>query len=812
MFILLLNSIRSFFKKRLQTIGLIVIIFIACLVYVSLTLSFNSLEKNYNSYLINQNVEDLYVDVKVDSSKISIKDIDFSLVDTAGKDLIIRWLNNKNSLTYNELEELEIYLNKIKVIQNKQNAILKNMASTYNFIYEYQPSKIVKNSDKDIVCFSYEDSLSINKPYLLKGHLPKNSNEITISSSFAKKNKIKINDSYRLGDKMYKVVGYAYNPVYIYPMISFSNPFFDSAKNNVVYLTNEGFFKIDGITNNGYAIKFKNYKRKYILNSDSNDLMASFLKDKNIILSNESSARFERIVNFKNKIDTDKQIKKYFSYLLLGITIFIILIVLKKRMDEEKQTLGLLKILGFSKFSIILSYLFYPFICLLVGGSLGFIFGHMLQFLIINLYKSNFNIPFNYFYHFSLIKKGIMFLILILVFTFFVLFLLLRKKSLVLLKDKGYLKINILNRFTNKLFSKLPFYRRFKLSIAFRSVIKLIIVSLIFFLTSLLIIFGMGISSLFKKTIDSIYKDMTFKYLVIFNYNVEQNDLYKNTDYLLSLEESIKKIGNKKINEKVYLVGIDEKQNYFKVTDEKLTENDIVINDNLKKRYGLKIGDIVNISITNKIYSFKVKGFTKGSDDYYVYVDRYFLSKVLGYKNKVYNEIYSIDKKYQSMNNLSKEEVTKINTILNLNDLKIGLQKQMASYVSIIYFLAFLSLIVALVIVLTISFSIVGENKVNISLLKVMGYSDKKISYLFLNVYFPFIVISYFLGVKVMEVLLKYILTILADDLKMDLVVSFSSFQIFIGLLFLLFIYNISIWLAKKSLVKVSLTEILKER
>ena len=292
-----------------------------------------------------------------------------------------------------------------------------------------------------------------------------------------------------------------------------------------------------------------------------------------------------------------------------------------------------------------------------------------------------------------------MFLILILVFTFLVLFLLLRKKSLVLLKDKGYLKINILNRFTNKLFSKLPFYRRFKLSIAFRSVIKLIMVSLIFFLTSLLIIFGMGISSLFKKTIDSIYKDMTFKYLVIFNYNVEQNDLYKNTDYLLSLEESIKKIGNKKINEKVYIVGIDEKQNYFKVTDEKLTENDIVINDNLKKRYGLKIGDIVNISITNKIYSFKVKGFTKGSDDYYVYVDRYFLSKVLGYKNKVYNEIYSIDKKYQSMNNLSKEEVTKINTILNLNDLKQGLQKQMASYVSIIYFLAFLSLIVALVIV-----------------------------------------------------------------------------------------------------------------
>ena len=312
MFILLLNSIRSFFKKRLQTIGLIVIIFIACLVYVSLTLSFNSLEKNYNSYLINQNVEDLYVDVKVDSNQISIKDIDFSLVDTAGKDLIIRWLNNKNSLTYNELEELEIYLNKIKVMQNKQNTILKNMASTYNFIYEYQPSKIVKNSDKDIVCFSYEDSLNINKPYLLKGHLPKNNNEITISLSFAKKNKIKINDSYRLGDKMYKVVGYAYNPVYIYPMISFTNPFFDSAKNNVVYLTNEGFFKIDGITNNGYAIKFKNYKRKYILNSDSNDLMASFLKDKNIILSNESSARFERIVNFKNKIDTDKQIKKYF--------------------------------------------------------------------------------------------------------------------------------------------------------------------------------------------------------------------------------------------------------------------------------------------------------------------------------------------------------------------------------------------------------------------------------------------------------------------------------------------------------------------
>ena len=142
--------------------------------------------------------------------------------------------------------------------------------------------------------------------------------------------------------------------------------------------------------------------------------------------------------------------------------------------------------------------------------------------------------------------------------------------------------------------------------------------------------------------------------------------------------------------------------------------------------------------------------------------------------------------------------------------MKNNIEKSIEKYNASIYIVILFASIMAFVIIAVIANIVVEENKKMISLMKVMGYQNKKISSIVLNIYTPIIIISYLLSIPAMTSLLKKIVAVLAGDMEMTIPISLSPFLAIIGLIGLVVAYYIAIFLSKKVLNKIPLAVALK--
>lgn len=142
--------------------------------------------------------------------------------------------------------------------------------------------------------------------------------------------------------------------------------------------------------------------------------------------------------------------------------------------------------------------------------------------------------------------------------------------------------------------------------------------------------------------------------------------------------------------------------------------------------------------------------------------------------------------------------------------MKDNMSKAMQKYNASIYIVIAFASIMAFVIIAVIANIVVEENKKIISLMKVMGYKNKKISSIVLNIYTPIIIIAYLLSIPVTKEILKKIVSVLAGDMEMTIPISLEPSLAIIGLIALLTAYYIAVGLSKRVLNKIPLAVALK--
>jgi putative ABC transport system permease protein len=94
--------------------------------------------------------------------------------------------------------------------------------------------------------------------------------------------------------------------------------------------------------------------------------------------------------------------------------------------------------------------------------------------------------------------------------------------------------------------------------------------------------------------------------------------------------------------------------------------------------------------------------------------------------------------------------------------------------------------------------------------MKVMGYKNKEVSSIVLNIYTPFVIIAYLLSIPAMKSILNKIVSSLVADTEMTIPITLSFKTAMIGLLGLLLAYYIAISISKRVLKKVPLAVALK--
>lgn len=845
--LLFLNALKGLKHKKIQMFGIIFMVMLSTAVYTGMNSAIDRLENKYYSYLDEQNVEDISLGINIDYTKdITSSDIDSMLNDslkdiTEEERMIIeryREFLKQPSFDVNIIYSAKAIFDKYNALNELEHKKLDNLKDKYDFYYEKELSKIIKDDKQMIKVIPYNKDKKINKVYLLEGKLPNKQNEVTILKGFAKKNNLNIGDNYKISDKEYKIVGFTYAPDYVYPLISMSMPIFDEKNNNIVYMYNEDYNSINGVNDNSYAIKY-NFKtnRKFEITVSTEEeeeekteytdpILKIFNEKESVMMDMNTVVRIMRVGALQLEFASNRLFAECFLYLLLAISVIIILVITKKRIEDERLQIGVLKSLGYNRFSIATSYLVYPIIGSIIGGILGFIIGILVHEPIAGILRSYYSVPLaNYQINFNYLKTSVMVPMVVLSFlSYLIAIIMLRKKPLLLLKEGSNLKVNIFSKLLNKITRLLPFNQRFKYSLAFRSLGKLFIVTITSFCTGLLITLILIGSNLFNNMIDKSFEGIKYKYIAYFNgvYKYENKD--KTSEYNLNVNIGIDKVIDKNNKEKkidpdtsLSINGIDLDSKYTKLLDKdgnniinKLKEDEIILNVNAKETLKLDIGDKIKFKHQDLEFEYIVVDFNEEYMGLSAYVKRDSLASKLNVDKNSYSTIYSNNNKYKNMNKLDKEEANQITYLLSVDDLKENIAKQMDRFNGSIYIVILFASVMTLIIIAIIANIVVEENKKTISLMKVLGYNNKRISSIVLNIYTPFIIIAYLLSIPVMIKILKLIIKAITGDIGVTIPIEIDPLISFMGLIGLLIAYYIAIALSKRVLNKIPLAIALK--
>ena len=851
--LLFLNSLKGLKKKKIQMLGIALLVMLSTGIYVSMSSALDRMETKYYSYLEEQHVEHISVDYYIDYSKeVTFDDLNY---------LLNNELSNLTEEEQSIIDTYSAYLNPlvdigINPFDNPafsymiDNIFMKygadlyikdkkigELVPKYDFEYELERNKSLKEDDTYLKVIPYDEEKNINKAYLIDGRFPVNDKEITMLPKYAEIHNIELNDTYKIDGVDYKVVGFTYAPDYIYPLVSYSAIMFDEEKNNVVYINKDNYEDISGTEERTYAIFYHgDIQRKFDIaeltrekdEAKDNDVTKILYSDSNIMIGIFAGTRLGRIASLQMEFATDRLFAEYFLYVLLGIAVFVIAIITKKRIEDEKLQIGVLKSLGYSPFSIAVSYLVYPIIGSLIGGLLGYTIGVLVNQPLSTYFVSYFIIPLSGFeistkYLFNSLAIPIVLLSLL---SYLIAIFMLRKKPLYLLREGSNLKINFFSRLANKITSILPFKYRFKYSLAFRSIPKLLVVAITSFFTGMLIVLTLIGMNLMQNLIDKSFEGMSYDYMIYTN-TIETEELDDSADYNINsnlpLKEVIDSNGKKKDIEEdlsISITGIDKSSKYIKPIDDKnnniinlLEENTIIINRNMENLYGIEVGDTLVLGLDKEFkntITYKIVGISEEFMGMSGYTLRSDICKKIGYDKSCYSTMLSKDSKYSDLDKLDSNMVSKIATVLNFKDMKDNLNKTMEMYNASIYIVIAFASIMAFVIIAVIANIVVEENKKIISLMKVMGYKNKKISSIVLNIYTPIIIIAYLLSIPAMIKLLERIVSVLAGDMEITIPITLEPSLAIIGLIGLLVAYYIAVALSRRVLNKIPLAVALK--
>ncbi|MCI8445656.1 MAG: hypothetical protein HFG15_04370 [Bacilli bacterium] len=256
--LLLLNSLKGLKKKKIQMLGIIVMVMLSTAIYTTMNSAIDRIEDRYYHYLEEHQVEHVSLEPKIDyqtdmTSETFARIRSDKLQDVTEEesqllDLYALCLEEQTSLCTNQVYlGIEQVFRKYDAHIDMSKQKLDSLAKKYDFTYELQPTKMVTEHNNTTNVMPYDQHKKLNLPYLVDGSFPKKAGEITVLPKFAKANQLEIGDSYRINGKQYKIVGFAYASDYIYPMLSVNQPIFDEKYNNIVMMLPSDYAVFEGL-------------------------------------------------------------------------------------------------------------------------------------------------------------------------------------------------------------------------------------------------------------------------------------------------------------------------------------------------------------------------------------------------------------------------------------------------------------------------------------------------------------------------------------------------------------------------------------
>ncbi len=398
------------------------------------------------------------------------------------------------------------------------------------------------------------------------------------------------------------------------------------------------------------------------------------------------------------------------------------------------------------------------------------------------------------------------------------------------------------------MFRKRSFPTRFKYNLVLRSPYKLLSVIFTVFVSCVLLSLTLMSSTVATNLLTQY--DNTFNYDYMFKYEgmysamyeegcneVSSECIYTNDDSIaLSVIPFITAINGKESSkeETVELWGVRSLDNdMLNIVD--IEGNDIshlltkgfVATSNYARFNNISIGDTISLHLSilqideygnsyvktteftetvvgitdNFYYSRLYYGFEQTNQ---VFLDRteYTDDSILGYH---FNHKFT-----NSTDNLM-EELPYIMSVYDMDLLRESLVTIADLFDYIFIFISIICLVLSLSSLIILTIFTIEDNLSNIVVLKILGYTDKEISQMVLNLYTPIIICTFFVAVFITSLLFGNLIHTMEDFLGFVLPNDINALQLLVGLAFVLIVYKTSLFITKRSITNVSLQELSKD-
>lgn len=667
--------------------------------------------------------------------------------------------------TYNKsFEKYNIEDGNFELYSKADESVIDKLEKENVTIYEnfYKEENVVRHNnikndeDSQSTLRFYVNREEVDKVDLMEGSLPEDINEIAIDRMYAVNNDIKVQDTLTVGSRILKVTGLVALSDYSSLFSDNSDTMFDSLKFGVGVVSQKCFDAYDD-THIHYVYSWL-YDNKPEDDKEAKLMADDFVKtiSANAILVNYIPQYINQAIHFTgDDIGSDRSMMIVLLYVLIVIMAFVFAVTTNNTIVKEANVIGTLRASGYTRGELLRHYILLPIIVTIFGALVGNILGYtVFKDIFVATYYGSYSFPT---YHTlwnadAFLLTTVVPVIIMLVINIVIIGCRLKLSPLKFLRRD-------LSGKQKKKAMRLPafgFFNRFRLRIIIQNMPNYITLFIGILFANVLLLFGIMLGPMLTHYQNEITDKLIAKHQYVLKALVDVDDNAAEkycVKTLATIEGRLK-------SEDVLVYGVKDNSIYADINTASLKDNEVYITNGYADKFRIKKGDKITLKekYDDNEYEFTVKDMYDYPSSFAIFMSDAAFKNVFDKSEDYYSGYFSdnildIDEKYVATQ-ITLDDLTKVSRQL---DRSMGETFNLVKIFAVVLFAVLMFLLTKL---------IVEKNTTSISMVKILGYSNREISRLYVTSTTIVVVLSVALSIGLSVVIMNYLFRVFMEEMS----------------------------------------------
>ena len=667
--------------------------------------------------------------------------------------------------TYNKsFEKYNIEDGNFELYSKADESVIDKLEKENVTIYEnfYKEEIVVRHNnikndeDSQSTLRFYVNREEIDKVDLMEGSLPEDINEIAIDRMYAENNDIKVQDTLTVGSRILKVTGLVALSDYSSLFSDNSDTMFDSLKFGVGVVSQKCFDAYDD-THIHYVYSWF-YDNKPEDDKEAKLMADDFMKtiSSNAILVNYIPQYINQAIHFTgDDMGSDKAMMIVLLYVLIVIMAFVFAVTTNNTIVKEANVIGTLRASGYTRGELLRHYILLPIIVTILGALVGNILGYtVFKDIFAAVYYESYSLPT---YHTlwnadAFLLTTVVPVIIMLAINIVIIGCRLKLSPLKFLRRD-------LSGKQKKKAMRLPafrFFNRFRLRIIIQNMPNYITLFIGILFANVLLLFGIMLGPMLTHYQNEITDKLIAKHQYVLKALVDVDDNAAEkycVKTLATIEGRLK-------SEDVLVYGVKDNSIYADINTASLKDNEVYITNGYADKFRIKKGDKITLKekYDDNEYEFTVKDMYDYPSSFAIFMSDAAFKNVFDKSEDYYSGYFSdnildIDEKYVATQ-ITLDDLTKVSRQV---DRSMGETFNLVKIFAVVLFAVLMFLLTKL---------IVEKNTTSISMVKILGYSNREISRLYVTSTTIVVVLSVALSIGLSVVIMNYLFRVFMEEMS----------------------------------------------